>query len=41
MELALRAGEQLLDKVNTVTSGEGLYKDEYEDRYFYKGANPE
>ena len=34
------AGEQLLDKVNTVTSGEGLYKDEYEDRYFYKGANP-
>ena len=26
------------DKV--VTSGDGLYKDEYEDRYFYRGANP-
>ena len=24
----------------TVTSGDGLYKDEYEDRYFYRGANP-
>ena len=28
-------------KENVVTSGDGLYKDEYEDgRYFYKGANP-
>ena len=34
------AGDQLLDEVNIVTSGDGLYKDEYEDRYFYKGANP-
>ena len=33
-------GNQLLDEVNIVTSGDGLYKDEYEDRYFYKGANP-
>ena len=31
--------DDLKDKV--VTSGDGLYKDEYEDgRYFYKGANP-
>ena len=31
----------ILDKVNTVTSGDGLYKDEYEDgRYFYRGTNP-
>ncbi len=31
----------LLDKVDVVESGDGLYKDEYENgRYFYKGANP-
>ena len=31
----------ILDKVDTVTSGDGLYKDEYEEgRYFYRGANP-
>lgn len=29
----------LLDKVDVVTSGDGLYKDEYENRYFYKGKN--
>lgn len=33
------AGE-LLDKISIVTSGDGLYKDEYELRYFFKGANP-
>ena len=33
------AGE-ILDKVPIVTSGDGLYKDEYEDRYIYKGVNP-
>ena len=28
-------------KENVVTTGDGLYKDEYEDgRYFYKGADP-
>ena len=27
-------------EVNVVTSGAGLYKDEYECRYIYKGANP-
>ena len=26
--------------VEVVTTGDGLYKDEYEDRYFYKGTNP-
>lgn len=31
---------EFLKKVPIVTSGDGLYKDEYEDRYFYKGANP-
>ena len=34
------AGDTILDGVNIVTSGDGLYKDEYEDRYFYRGANP-
>lgn len=35
------AGEQLLDKVNVVTSGDGLYKDNYENgRYIYKGKSP-
>ena len=34
-------GNSILDKVPIVTSGDGLYKDEYEeDRYFYKGTNP-
>ncbi len=33
-------GDGILEKVPIVTSGDGLYKDEYEDRYFYKGANP-
>ncbi len=34
-------GEQLLEMVNLVTTGDGLYKDTYEEgRYFYKGANP-
>ncbi len=32
-------GEAILDKVDIVSSGDGLYKDEYEDRYFYRGAN--
>ena len=34
------ATDDLLDKVDIVTKGDGLYKDDYEDRYFYKGANP-
>ena len=33
-------GEAILDKVDIVSSGDGLYKDEYEDRYFYRGTNP-
>ena len=33
-------GDGILDNVDIVTSGDGLYKDKYEDRYFYKGANP-
>ncbi len=34
-------GNGMLEKVPIVTSGDGLYKDEYEDgRYFYKGVNP-
>ena len=34
-------GSGILEKVPVVTSGDGLYKDEYEDgRYFYKGTNP-
>ena len=33
--------DQILDNVDIVTSGDGLYEDEYESgRYFYKGANP-
>ena len=32
--------DDILDKVPIVTTGDGLYKDEYEDRYFYKGTNP-
>ena len=35
------AGDAILDDTDIVTSGDGLYEDEYEDgRYFYKGANP-
>ncbi len=34
-------GDTILDNVDIVTSGDGLYKDEYEDgKYTYKGANP-
>ena len=33
-------GDGILEDVPIVTSGDGLYKDEYEDRYFYKGTNP-
>ena len=34
-------GDWVLDEVDIVTSGDGLYKDEYEDgKYTYKGANP-
>ena len=34
-------GDAILDEVDIVTSGDGLYKDEYEDgKYTYKGANP-
>ena len=36
-----KAGDTILDNTDIVTSGDGLYEDEYEDgRYFYKGANP-
>ena len=36
-----KAGDTILDSVDIVTSGDGLYKDEYEDgKYTYKGANP-
>ena len=34
------AADNLLNQVEIVTSGDGLYEDEYEDRYFYKGTNP-
>ena len=34
-------GDGILDKEPIVTSGDGLYEDEYEEgRYFYKGADP-
>ncbi len=34
-------GDAILDEVDIVTSGDGLYADEYEDgKYTYKGANP-
>lgn len=34
-------GEALLDNVDVVTSGDGLYKDVYEENvYTYRGANP-
>ena len=36
-----KAGDTILDNTDIVTSGDGLYEDEYDDgRYFYKGANP-
>ena len=36
-----KAGDTILDNVDIVTSGDGLYEDEYEDgKYTYKGANP-
>ena len=36
-----KAGDTILDSVDIVTSGDGLYEDEYEDgKYTYKGANP-
>ena len=35
------AGEQIIEDVDIVTSGDGLYEDEYEeDRYIYKGTTP-
>ena len=35
------AGDQILNNVNIVTSGDGLYQDEYETcRYLYKGSTP-
>ena len=35
------AGDTILDSVDIVTSGDGLYEDEYEEgKYFYKGGNP-
>ena len=33
-------GDTILDEVPIVTTGDGLYKDEYENRYFFKGQNP-
>ena len=37
----LTGGEAILDNTDIVTSGDGLYKDEYEEgKYTYKGANP-
>ena len=36
-----KAGDTILDNIDIVTSGDGLYEDEYEDgKYTYKGANP-
>ena len=36
-----KAGDSILDNTDIVTSGAGLYEDEYEEgRYFYKGGNP-
>lgn len=33
-------GKELLNNVSIVTSGDGLYIDDIECRYFYKGTNP-
>ena len=39
--MAVTGGSGLLDKVDIVTSGDGLYEDEYENgRYIYRGADP-
>ncbi len=36
-----KAGDSILNNVDIVTSGDGLYEDEYEDgKYTYKGKNP-
>ena len=36
-----KAGDTILDNIDIVTSGDGLYEDEYEDgKYTYKGGNP-
>ena len=36
-----KAGDTIIDSVDIVTSGDGLYKDEYEEgKYTYKGKNP-
>ena len=36
-----KAGDTILDNTDIVTSGDGLYADEYEEgKYTYKGANP-
>ena len=36
-----KAGDSILNNVDIVESGDGLYEDEYEDgKYTYKGANP-
>ena len=36
-----KAGDTILDNTDIVTSGDGLYEDEYEEgKYTYKGANP-
>ena len=32
-------GDAILNNEEIVTNGDGLYKDEYEDRYFYRGKN--
>ncbi len=37
----LTLGDYILDNVDIVTSGDGLYEDEYEDgRFIFKGGNP-
>ncbi len=37
----MTAGDTILEQVEIVTSGDGLYSDKYEDgRYFYRGGNP-
>lgn len=40
---SITLGEQIINKANVVTSGDGLYRDNYEYgkvKYFYKGVNP-
>ena len=36
---SLGTGDTILDEEPIVTTGDGLYKDEYEDRYFYRGKS--